>query len=56
MFPKSSPPTPHRGASIALLAALLAMFVLLALSASIVGRVGIDSPDRPLRAPAGLGA
>jgi hypothetical protein len=54
MLPKSFRPTPHRGPWIALLAALLAVFVLLALSASIVGRIGIDSPDAPLRAPVGL--
>jgi hypothetical protein len=39
-----------------LLAALLAAFVLLALSASVVGRVGIDSPDSPLRAAPGFAA
>jgi hypothetical protein len=60
MFPKAfhspSPSARDRGLSVALLAALLAAFILLALSSSVVGRVGIDSPDRPLRAPAGLGA
>jgi hypothetical protein len=60
MLPKSFQPTPrsapHRGPSVALLAALLAAFILLALSASVVGRIGIDSPDRPLRAPVGVGA
>jgi hypothetical protein len=55
MLPKSYRSSPPRGASIALLAALLAAFVLLALSASIVGRVGIDAPDSPLHAPIGLG-
>jgi len=56
MLPKSYRSSPPRGASIALLAALLAAFVLLALSASVVGRVGIDSPDRPLRAAPGFAA
>jgi hypothetical protein len=57
MFPKAfQSPSPSKGLSVALLAAVLAAFILLALSSSVVGRVGIDSPDRPLRAPAGLGA
>jgi hypothetical protein len=55
MFRKSFQPAPHRGLSVVVLAVLLAAFVLLALSASVVGRVGIDSPDSPLHAPAGLG-
>ena len=55
MFRKSFQSTPQRGLSVALLAVLLAVFVLLALSASVVGRVGIDSPDSPLHAPVGLG-
>jgi hypothetical protein len=55
MNPKPFRSTPHRGTSIAVLAALLALFVVLALSASIVGRVGIDSPESPVRAPVGLG-
>jgi hypothetical protein len=56
MLPKSYRSSPPRGASIVLLAALLAAFVLLALSASVVGRVGIDSPDRPLHAAPGFAA
>jgi hypothetical protein len=59
MLPKSfqSAPhsAPHRGPSVALLAALLAAFILLALTSSVVGRVGIDTPETPLRAPVGLG-
>jgi hypothetical protein len=59
MLPKSlrSAPqsAPHHGLSVAVLAALLAAFILLALSASVVGRVGVESPDSPLRAPVGLG-
>ena len=56
MFRKSYQPAPHRGLSVVVLAILLALFVLLALSASVVGRVGIDSPERPLRAAPGFAA
>jgi hypothetical protein len=56
MLRKSYQSAPHRGPSVVLLAVLLAIFVLLALSASVVGRVGIDSPERPLRAAPGFAA
>ena len=55
MFPKSSQSAPHSGPSAAAIALLLAAFLVLALLLPNVGRVGVDSPDQPLRPPAGFG-
>jgi hypothetical protein len=55
MFPKSSHSAPHRSPSTAAIAVLLAALVGLALLLPSVGRVGVDSPDQPLRPPAGFG-
>jgi hypothetical protein len=55
MFPKSSQSAPHSGPSAAAIAVLLAALLVLALLLPSVGRVGVDSPDQPLRPPAGFG-
>jgi hypothetical protein len=55
MFPKSSRAAPQSGPSAAALAVLLAALLVLALLLPSVGRVGVDSPDQPLRPPAGFG-
>ncbi len=55
MFPKSSQSAPHRSPSTAAIAVLLAALVVLALLLPSVGRVGVDSPDQPLRPPARFG-
>jgi hypothetical protein len=55
MFPKSSRSAPHDGLSAAAIVVLLAMLLVLALLLPSVGHVGVDSPDQPLRPPAGFG-
>jgi hypothetical protein len=55
MFPKSPRPAPHSGPSAAAIAILLTALMVLALLLPSVGRVGVDSPDQPLRPPAGFG-
>lgn len=54
-LPKSSRSAPHGGLSAATIAVMLAVVLVLALLLPSVGRVGVDSPDQPLRPPAGLG-
>jgi hypothetical protein len=55
MFPNSSQSAPHSGPSAAAIVVLLAAVLVLALLLPSAGRVGVDSPDQPLRPPAGLG-
>ena len=55
MFPKSSRLAPHSGPSATAIAVLLTALLGLALLLPSVGSVGIDSPDQPLRPPAGFG-
>jgi hypothetical protein len=54
-FPKSSHSTPRSRSSAAALVILLSALMLLALLLPSFGRVGVDSPDQPLRPPAGFG-
>ena len=56
MLPRTFQSTRHGSPPLALLAAVLAVLVLLALSTSIVSPTGIGPADRPLRAPAGFAA
>jgi hypothetical protein len=55
MYPKSSRSAPHSGLSTAAIVVLLATLLVLALLLPSVGQVGVDSPDQPLRPPAGFG-
>jgi hypothetical protein len=55
MSPKSSRSAPHSGLPSAAMAVLLATLLVLALLLPSVGHVGVDSPDQPLRPPAGFG-
>jgi hypothetical protein len=55
MFRKSSQSARHSGPSAVAIAVLLGALLVLALLLPSVGRVGVDSPDQPLRPPAGLG-
>ncbi len=55
LFPKSSQPAHHGGPSAAAIAILLTALMVFALLIPSVGRVGVESPDQPLRPPAGFG-